>query len=114
MTHRKVLSWTVAVLVGLGVSIATLGMSQPAHAGGVHLSIGIGIPAPVYVAPAPVVVQPAPAIVYPGVVYPPPGAFTVPCDIYGRPLPPGLAKRHHGYHHPAYGYNFYNHGRRGW
>jgi hypothetical protein len=120
MPHRKVLSLTVGVLVGLAVSIAVLVIPQSAHAGGVHLSIGIGIPAPVYVVPppvvvgpAPIIVQPAPGIVYPGVVYPPPVAYTVPYDVYGRPLPPGLAKKYYG-HYPGHGYKFYKHGKRGW
>jgi hypothetical protein len=120
MKRSSALSWTVGILVGLGVSLATLVMPAPASAGGVHLSIGIGVPAPVYVAPppvvvrpAPVIVQPVPRIVYPGVVYPPPVAYTAPCDVYGRPLPPGLAKKYPGYY-PAYGYKFYKHGRPGW
>ena len=124
MKRSRALSWTAGVLVGLGVILATWAMPTPANAGGVHLSIGIGVSTPVYVAPlllvvrpAPVIVQPAPRVVYPGVVYPPPVAYTAPCDVYGRPLPPGLAKKHHGYYpgyYPAYGYKFYKHGRPGW
>jgi hypothetical protein len=120
MTRSKVLSLTVGVLAGLAVSIAVLIMSQPAHAGEVHLSIGVGIPAPVYVVPppvvalpAPIIVQPAPGIVYPGVVYPPPVVYSVPYDVYGRPLPPGLAKKYHDHHH-GHGYKIYKHGKRGW
>jgi hypothetical protein len=122
MAQRKALSLTVGVLAGLAVSMAIWAIPQLAHAGGVRLSIGIGIPAPVYVAPppvvvhpAPIIVQPAPGIVYPppGIVYPPPVVYTVPYDVYGRPLPPGLAKKYYGYH-PAYGYKFYKHGKRGW
>jgi hypothetical protein len=115
MTRRKMLSLTVGVLVGVAVSIATLALPQRAHAGGVHLSIGIGIPAPVYVAPPPAVVYPAPVIVQPAprLVYPPPVTYSAPCDVYGRPLPPGLAKKHYGYH-PAHGYNFYKPGKRWW
>ena len=53
MTPRKWLFLTVGVLVGVGVIMPTLVMPQVADAGGVHLSIGIGIPVPVYVAPPP-------------------------------------------------------------
>ncbi|HEX9871583.1 MAG TPA: hypothetical protein VGC99_23870 [Candidatus Tectomicrobia bacterium] len=119
MTRSKVPSLMVGVLVGLAVSIAAWAMPQPAHAGGVHLSIGVGIPAPVYVVPppviypAPVIIQPDPSIVYPGVVFPPPVVYTVPYGVYGRPLPPGLAKKYHG-HYPGYGYKFYKHGKHGW
>jgi hypothetical protein len=113
MTRSKVPSLMVGVLVGLAVSIAVWVMPQPAHAGGVHLSIGVGIPAPVYVEPPPIIVHPAPSVVYPGVVYPPPVVYSVPYDVYGRPLPPGLAKRHHG-HYPRHGYKFYKHGKHGW
>jgi hypothetical protein len=120
MKRSRALSWTIGILVGLGVSLITWVIPAPADAGGVRLSIGIGIPAPVYVAPPPVIVQPAPVIVhpapgivYPGVVYPPPGAYAVPYGAYGHPVPPVIVKKHHGYH-PAYGYKFYKHGRRGW
>ena len=120
MKRRRALSWTVGMLVGLGVSLALCIMPPSAAAGGVHLSIGIGVPAPVYVAPppvivrpAPVVVQPYPGVVYPGLVYPPPVVYSAPCDVYGRPLPPVVVQQHRGYY-PAYGYKFYKHGRRGW
>jgi hypothetical protein len=88
----------------------------------VRVSIGIGIPSPVYVAPppvivhpAPVIVQPAPRIVYPGVVYPPGAAFTVPYGGYWHPVPPVIVKKHRGYH-PAHGYKFYKHKHKkhGW
>jgi hypothetical protein len=120
MKRSRVLFWTGGMLVGLGVSLITWMMPPAADAGGVHLSIGIGIPAPVYVAPppivvhpAPVIVQPAPGIVYPGVAYPPPVVYAVPYGAYGNPVPPVIVKKHHGYY-PAYGYKFYKHGRRGW
>jgi hypothetical protein len=120
MTRSKLPSLMVGVLVGLAVSTAVWVMPQPAHAGGVHLSIGVGIPTPVYVGPppivvhpAPVFVHPAPSVVYPGVVYPPPVVYSVPSDVYGRPLPPGLAKKHHG-RYPGHGYKFYKHGKHGW
>src|SRR2546426_12316936 len=45
------------------VGITSLALPVPAQAGGVHVSIGVGLP--VVVAPAPVVVAPPPAVVYP-------------------------------------------------
>jgi PXPV repeat-containing protein len=121
MLRRKVPRLMVGVLVGLAIIIAVWAMPQSAQAGGVHLSIGVGIPAPVYVGPppvvvqpAPVIIQPAPSVVYPGVVFPPPVVYTVPYGVYGRPLPPGLAKKYYGHHHgPGY-YKIYKHGKHGW
>ena len=119
MTWRRALSGTVIGVVCLAVSIATWVMPLTSEAGGVHFSIGIGVPAPIYVAPppivvhpAPVIVQPAPGIVYPGVVYPPPVAYTVPYGVYGHPVPPVIVQPPRGYY-PAYGYKFYKHGRPG-
>src|SRR6266567_1886988 len=43
------------------VGMASLSLPFPAQAGGVHVSIGVGLP--VVVAPAPVIVQPAPVVV---------------------------------------------------
>ena len=121
---RKVWKFGVAALLGIGVvGLATPGL---AHAGGVHLSIGIGVPAPVYVAPAPVVVAPAPVVVQPPpvvtypspvviaeppppvVTYPSPVVIAEPPVVYARPFPPGLAERYHGYY-PAHGYKYYKH-----
>jgi hypothetical protein len=120
MKRRQVRSWALGILVGFGVSLALWATPPSADAGGVHLSVGIGVPAPVYVAPppvvvrpAPVIVQPPPGVVYPGVIYPPPVVYSAPCDVYGRPLPPVVVQKHHGYY-PAYGYKFYNRGRHGW
>jgi len=119
MTRRRAFSVTVIGIVCLTVSLVTWVMPPAADAGGVHLSIGIGIPAPVYVAPppivvypAPVIVQPAPGIVYPGVVYPPPVAYAVPYGTYGYPVPPVIVQQPRGYY-PAYGYKFYKHGKPG-
>jgi len=120
MTRNTVPSLMIGVIAGLAVGMTIWLMPRPAHAGGVHLSIGVGIPAPVYVVPPPVIVQPAPVIIqpepnyiYPGVVYPPPIVYTVPYGVYGRALPPGLAKKYHR-HHPGHGYKFYKHGKHGW
>src|SRR5437773_11354515 len=51
----------VVTLVGM----ASLALPFPAHAGGVHVSIGVGLPFPGVVYPAPVIVQPAPVVVVP-------------------------------------------------
>jgi hypothetical protein len=110
MVHRK-RRWSIlGLVIGLGIPLAALAVPSAVYAGGIHISIGI--PAPVYVAPPPVVVYPAPVIVQPAprVVYPPPLAFVVPYGIYGRPLPPGHAKRYHGYY-PVYSYKSYKHGK---
>ena len=46
--------------------LAALALPRPAHAGGVHVSLGFGLPVPVFVAPPPPVVYPAPPVyVYP-------------------------------------------------
>jgi hypothetical protein len=110
MLHSKVSRLMAGAFVGLTITIAVWAMPQSAQAGGVHLSIGVGIPAPVYVGPppvvvhpAPVIIQPAPGVVYPGAVFPPPVVYTVPYGVYGRLLPPGLAKKYHGHHH-GHGY----------
>jgi hypothetical protein len=118
MKRSRTVVWTVGILAALGVSLATWMLPPVADAGGVNLSIGIGIPAPVYVAPPPVVVHPAPVIVHPAprVVYPPPGAYAVPYGVYGYPVPPVIVRKHHGYHgyYPARGYKFYKYGQPGW
>ena len=49
--------------------LAALALPRPAHAGGVHVSLGFGLPVPVFVAPPPPVVYPAPPVyVYPAPV----------------------------------------------
>ena len=45
------------------LAVASLALPLSSHAGGVHVSIGLGLPFPVVVAPQPVVVHPAPVIV---------------------------------------------------
>ncbi|AME24406.1 MULTISPECIES: hypothetical protein [Burkholderiaceae] len=63
---------SIRSLAGIaGICLITL--SGAAHAGGVHLGINIGIPAPVYVAPQPYYAPPPPPVVYqPAPVYAPP------------------------------------------
>lgn len=111
MENRKVKRLLWSLFAGLGLSIIALAVPGQAIAGGIRISIGV--PVPVYVAPPPTVVYPAPIVVQPSprFIYPPPVAFSVPYDGYGRPLPPGLAKKYYGYH-PAYGYKFYKHDKR--
>lgn len=74
--------------------LALIGAAGSAHAGGVHWSIGINLPAPpvVYGPPPAVVYAPPPAVIYeprPVRYYAPPPAY-----YYGRPVrgewcPPG-------------------------
>lgn len=114
MPRTKGVLFSIGLLTCLGISLA--GFIAPAQAGGVHLSIGIGIPAPVYVAPAPVVVAPAPVVVYPAprIVYAPPVVVVEPYVVYKQHhLPPGLAKKYYGYH-PVHGYKQYKPGKHKW
>lgn len=96
---KTLLVLAIATLTALGVSSA--------HAGGLHISIGlplpplpplpgirIGVPTPVYAAPpvvyaqpAPVVTAPAPVVVAPpAVVYAPP-VYVAPAPVYFAPRP---------------------------
>ena len=110
MANVKRKLWPFGIVVFLGLSMIGLAAPGAVHAGGVHLSIGIGVPTPVYVTPPPVVVAPAPVIVQPPpvVMYPSPAVIAEPPVVYARPLPWGLEKRYYGYH-PAYGYKYYKH-----
>jgi hypothetical protein len=93
----------LCLMISWGVAVLGLTTITPAQAGGVDLSIGIGLPVPVVVAPAPVVVAPPPMIVQPApvVVSPPAVVVQEPPIVYGRPLPPGLAKKYSGYPPPS-------------
>src|SRR6266446_6265902 len=64
MQCKRMLVRTLGVVTLVG--IASLGLPCPAQAGGVHVSIGVGLP--VVVAPAPVIVQPAPVVVPPPII----------------------------------------------
>jgi hypothetical protein len=77
----------VVTLVGM----ASLALPFPAQAGGVHVSIGVGLP--VVVAPAPVIVQRAPII-----MVPPPVVVSEPQVVYGYPYYRGY-HRHWKHHH---------------
>ncbi|CAB3765612.1 hypothetical protein [Paraburkholderia solisilvae] len=51
-------------LVPFLVGALAIGASSAAMAGGVHIGVNLGVPAPVYVAPAPVYAPPPPPVVY--------------------------------------------------
>jgi len=61
--------------------LAVLGLAGAAHAGNVSVSIGLGVPGPVYYAPAPVYYEPAP------VYYSPPPRVVYQPAYYVRPAP---------------------------
>src|SRR5262245_52338098 len=52
---------TFSVVTFLGLASLAL-LPLPAHAGGVHVSFGVGLPVPAVVAPQPVYVSPAPVV----------------------------------------------------
>ena len=72
------------------------------------ISIGCGVPPPVYVAPPPVFVAPPPPVFIapPPVVYTPPPVYVAPPPVYLAPppvivYPPVYGSPRHGYpHHP--------------
>jgi hypothetical protein len=92
----------VVTLVGM----PSLALPFPAQAGGVHVSIGVGLP--VVVAPAPVIVQPAPVVVpqpvivqrAPVFVTEPPVVVAEPRVVYGYPYYRGSHRhwKHHRHH----------------
>jgi hypothetical protein len=85
------------------LGIASLALPLSAHAGGLRVSIGLGLLVPVVVAPAPVVVmRPQPVIVQsvPVVVTRPPMIVGEP---YGESERPYYGGYHAGYQRPSYG-----------
>jgi len=95
------------------VGMASLSLPFPVQAGGVHVSIGVGLP--VAVAPAPVIVQPAPVVVQqpvivqrapvivqraPVIVTEPPVVVAEPQVVYGYPAYRGPYRywKHHHHH----------------
>jgi hypothetical protein len=89
------------------IGIASLALPFPAQAGGVHVSIGVGLPvvvapAPVMVHPAPVVVVPQPVIVHraPVFVTEPRVMVAEPRVVYGYPSYRGSHRhwKHHRHH----------------
>jgi hypothetical protein len=106
MQRTSMLLRTLGIVTFLAVTSLILPLS--AHAGGVHVSIGFGLPLPVaivappppvVVAPQPVVVQPAPVVVqqYPVVVAEPRVVYTYPA--YG-------GYRYRGYRHWGHYYRY--------
>ena len=92
MERIRTLPWIFGLVMLLG--IASLALPLTAHAGGLYVSVGLGLPVPVVVAPAPVVVtRPQPVIVQsaPVVVTRPPVIVGEPRVEYERPY-------HGGYH----------------
>ena len=86
MKRLRVLPQTFGLIMLLG--IASFALPSPVQAGGVHVSIGLGLPFPVVVAPPPpVVVAPYPVFVQPApvIVAQPPVVVTRPRVVYGHP-----------------------------
>jgi hypothetical protein len=86
MKRLRILPQTCGLIVLLG--IASFALPSPVQAGGVHVSIGLGLPFPVVVAPPPpVVVAPHPVFVQPApvIVAQPPVVVTRPQVVYGHP-----------------------------
>src|SRR4051812_37049808 len=88
---------TIAIKTAALMAACGLMMISTSASAGVHWSVNVGIPAPVYVQPAPVYVQPQPVYVQPQPVYVQPapvygGVYYY--DAYGRPY-----YRHHRHHH---------------
>lgn len=98
MKHLRTALWRCGIVACLGV--AALTWPSSADAGGVHISVGIGLPFPVVVAPAPVVTYPAPVVVYrpaPVIVSPPP--VVVHGGYYGHRYYPRRYYPRHWHHH---------------
>jgi len=114
MKHLSPVLRTFGVVTFLGIASLAL-LPLPAHAGGVHVSFGFGLPVPVVVAPQPVYVPPVPVVVAgPDVVYT--HSYSGPRYGYGRPRHYGYGRpRHHGYWRSQhYGYwrsQHYGYGR---
>ena len=68
MKRIRTILRTCGMVAVLG--LATLALPLPAHAGGVHIDIGLPLllPFPIFVAPAPIFVAPPPEVVYPAPV----------------------------------------------
>ena len=96
MKHANAVLRKLGALTFLGVSLVGLAAPLPARAGGVHVSIGFGLPIPVAVVPAPVFVAPSPVIVQraPVIV-----VIEEQRVVYPGYLQPGLAKKFYGYQH---------------
>jgi hypothetical protein len=96
--HRRF--WMSALVTCLVVAALAL----PAHAGGVRVSIGIGVP----VYPAPVVVAPPPAVVYPApVIVTRPPVVVAPPVVYGSG--PVWVQGSYGYRHRHWRHHHHHH-----
>jgi hypothetical protein len=82
------------------IAVASLVLPLSAHAGGVHVSIGFGLPVAVIAPPPPVVVALQPVVVQPApvVVHQPPVVIAQPRVVYTSPYYRGYRHwRHHRY-----------------
>ena len=98
MKRMNMLLRTLGVVTLVGM--ASLALPFPAQAGGVQVSIGVGLPFPGVVYPAPVIVAPQPVIVQraPVIVTEPPVVVAEPRVVYGYPYYRGY-HRHWKHHH---------------
>jgi hypothetical protein len=131
MKRASAVLWGLGALTFLGITVAGMAMPTPGSAGGIHLSIGVGIPFPVAVVPAPVVVAPAAVIVQPAPIivqqppvvvapapvlvqpapvfaYPPPVVVAPPVMVYPPYRLPGFARPFYG-DPPGYEYRWARH-----
>jgi hypothetical protein len=95
MPHRRPLLWMFGLMIFIGMT--SLALPLPAHAGGLHVSIGLGVP----VYPAPIVVAPPPAVVYPApvIVTQPPVVYGAPSVVVGGYHGPRHRHWRHHHHH---------------
>ena len=98
MKRMNMLLRTLGVVTLVGM--ASLALPFPAQAGGVQVSIGVGLPFPGVVYPAPVIVAPQPVIVQraPVMVIESPVMVAEPRVVYGYPSYQGYY-RHWKHHH---------------
>ena len=75
-------------MISLGVAFLGLTTVTPAEAGGMDLSMGIGLPVPVVVAPPPMIVQSGPVVVSPPAV-----VVQEPPHHEWAPLAPGVGQQ---------------------
>ncbi len=96
MKRMNMLLRTLGVVTLVGM--ASLALPFPAQAGGVQVSIGVGLPFPGVVYPAPVIVAPQPVIVQraPVMVIEPPVMVAEPRVVYGYPYYQGYPKVRRG------------------
>jgi hypothetical protein len=101
MEHIRTFPQVFSLVMFLG--IASLVLPLTAHAGRLHVSVGLGLPVPVVVAPTPVVItRPQPVIVpsAPVVVTQPPIIVGEPCVESTRPYYGGYHRHwRHWKHH---------------